>query len=70
MKTATISGKNGGFQPVVASAEAPQEAICPACGGVVILRQRKLMNQGGYAYYWRHRDNRNRECAKRHRLLA
>jgi hypothetical protein len=63
MKTAlTTDGKE-----VIASTQAPQEAICPYCKGVVILRKRKLMNNGGYAYYWRHGDNQNRSCPGRSR---
>lgn len=49
-------------QPVMASDTAPDKAICPHCGGVVVLRQRKRMNDGGCAYFWRHQDNRNRSC--------
>ncbi|HRQ42627.1 MAG TPA: hypothetical protein PLD25_32340 [Chloroflexota bacterium] len=55
-------------QPVTASPSAPDKAICPHCGGVVVpsallrtgLRQRRRMNDGGCAYFWRHQDNRNR----------
>ncbi|MCZ7673812.1 MAG: hypothetical protein M5U34_45180 [Chloroflexi bacterium] len=52
-------------QPVTASDTAPGKAICPHCGGVVILRRRKLMNNDGYTYFWRHQDNRNRSCNRR-----
>ncbi|MFN2161052.1 MAG: hypothetical protein ACK2UN_03165 [Candidatus Promineifilaceae bacterium] len=52
---------------VIASNEAPIEAICPYCKGIVILRKRKLMNNGGYVYFWRHRDNKNRNCPGRSR---
>lgn len=52
---------------VTADPEAPQEAVCPFCGGTVILRRRKLMNDAGYAYYWRHRDNEHRDCPGRSR---
>jgi hypothetical protein len=52
---------------IIASGEAPKEAICPYCNGVVILRKRTLMNNGGYAYFWRHRDNKNRNCRARSR---
>jgi len=47
-------------RPVTASDTAPDKAICPHCGGAVILRQRKRMNDGGYTYFWRHQDIRNR----------
>lgn len=53
MKTAVSS--NGVV--VVASQVAPQRAICPNCGGIVILRARKLMANCGNSYYWRHLDN-------------
>jgi DNA-directed RNA polymerase subunit RPC12/RpoP len=63
MKTAIATdGKE-----IIASTQAPKEAICPYCKSVVILRKRKLMNNGGYAYYWRHRDNQNRSCPGRSR---
>jgi uncharacterized Zn-finger protein len=63
MKTAQASdGKE-----VIASKEAPKEAICPYCKGIVTLRKRSLMNNGGYVYYWRHRDNKNLSCRGRSR---
>jgi len=63
MKTAhTPQGK-----PVVADEKAPAEAVCPFCGGVVTLRRRKLMNDGGYVFYWRHIANQNRKCPGRSR---
>ncbi len=52
---------------IPASEEAPKEAQCPFCGGVVTLRRRKLMNAGGYSYFWRHRDRENRDCPARAR---
>lgn len=42
---------------VAASLGAPVQAICPKCGGVVILRVRRLMANGGNSYYWRHVDD-------------
>lgn len=54
-------------QPLLASNAAPEKALCPYCEGVVTLRRRKLMNNGGYAYFWRHQDNRNRTCNGRSR---
>ena len=50
---------------IQASAVAPNEAICPHCGGYVTLRQRRRMNEGGVAYFWRHLNNRNRHCSHR-----
>ena len=55
MKTAVTS--NG--KPLVAAVGAPQSVICPKCGGVVILRVRRLMANGGDSYYWRHFDIRH-----------
>lgn len=52
MKTAvTSSGK-----PLVAAIGSPAKAICPKCGGLVILRVRRLMANSGNTYYWRHLD--------------
>lgn len=42
---------------VLASVSAPEHAVCPICGGPVMLRTRKLMANGGTIYFWRHRDN-------------
>ena len=56
-------------QPITASDAAPEQAVCPSCGGVVILRRRKRMN-GTCVYYWRHRDNRNRHCKGRSRPVG
>jgi len=53
MKTAVSSCGH-----VVAASElAPIEAICPKCGGLVILRMRRLMANSGNSYYWRHVDD-------------
>jgi len=48
-----------------ACAEAPKEAICPRCGGVLELRCRRTMNSDQLTYYWRHRNNRNTDCRAR-----
>lgn len=64
MKQARL--KNG--QSVTASAQAPTQAICPICGGIVTLRHRHLMNHAGTTYYWRHLRNLNRDCRARVRL--
>ncbi len=50
MKTAVSSGGVS----LAASGSAPATAICPTCGGAVILKARKLMANGGNTYYWRH----------------
>jgi hypothetical protein len=39
---------------LAATCSAPAQAICPKCGGVVILKARKLMANAGNTYYWRH----------------
>lgn len=54
-------------KPAPADDSAPPEAVCPHCGGIVYLRKRKLMNSKGYAYYWRHAANQNRDCPGRSR---
>ncbi len=53
MKTAVSS--NGA--QLVAASGAPTSAICPKCGGLVILRVRRLMANSGNSYYWRHQDD-------------
>ena len=53
-------------QPISACAAAPQRAVCPHCGGIVMLRQRQRMD-GERIYFWRHLDNRNRVCNGRSR---
>ena len=63
MKTAQNS--NGTVLP--AGADAPPEATCPYCGEIVILRRRKLMNNGGYTYFWRHPANVSPRCPGRAR---
>jgi predicted RNA-binding Zn-ribbon protein involved in translation (DUF1610 family) len=51
---------------IMAAATAPEEAICPDCGGALLLRRRRCMN-GDVTYYWRHRRNRNIDCPARRR---
>jgi hypothetical protein len=53
---------------VNASSRAPHEAICPCCGGTVILRKRKKMGEDGETYYWRHVDSKNPHCPARWKL--
>ena len=50
---------------IEAAEGAPKQAICAYCGGVVILRGRKLMGKDEKSYYWRHLDNQNRKCPGR-----
>lgn len=54
-------------EQIIAEAAAPLKAICPHCGGVVILRSRRPMNNGKVTYYWRHSSNSNRDCVARNR---
>jgi hypothetical protein len=54
---------------IEASESAPQEAICPYCGGEVTLRSRRTMNGGEKSYYWRHLNNQNRNCSGRTRMV-
>lgn len=53
MKTAV----NRYGKPIVATADGPEQAFCPKCGGVVTLRFRKLMANQGTTYFWRHAEN-------------
>ncbi len=66
MKTARLPDSH---LPVPAAPTAPPCAICPHCGGVVVLRRRKGMNDGPVTYFWRHQDNRNRSCNGRNHPL-
>jgi hypothetical protein len=67
MKIALVPGENGRLQPLAASASSPPEATCPACGGAVVLRRRKVMKNSDLIYYWRHEKNQNRACSARSR---
>lgn len=46
---------NANGELVPATADAPAEGTCPACGEVVTLRTHKRMNGQTPSYYWRHR---------------
>ena len=48
-----------------ACANAPTTALCPRCGGVVVLRRRRRSHDGGVTYFWRHQDHENRNCTAR-----
>lgn len=65
MKTAVSS--NGKI--VTASHSAPARAICPTCGGVVLLRARKLMANAGNSYYWHHLDG-DHPCRRQKPFIA
>jgi hypothetical protein len=63
MKTAqTVDGKT-----IIASKTAPKEAVCPYCGGILVLRSRRTMNGEKASYYWRHQNNKNPNCSGRAR---
>jgi len=67
MKVALTSD---GGESIQAWASAPKEARCPYCGGVVILRGRRLMNSEEKTYFWRHRDNTHLDCPGRARTTG
>jgi hypothetical protein len=51
---------------IEARAGQPEQAICPHCGGVVVLRRRRRGRpQSGFTYFWRHRDHENSTCSAR-----
>jgi DNA-directed RNA polymerase subunit RPC12/RpoP len=53
-----------------ASAQAPTEARCPSCGGIVVLRTRRVGPRSQIVYFWRHLDNHNLKCSQRaHRAV-
>jgi hypothetical protein len=52
--------------PVRAEAGAPKSALCPKCGGPMILRRRRRSSRpGDVTYFWRHQDNTNLDCRAR-----
>jgi hypothetical protein len=52
--------------PIDAAAGQPERAICPRCGGVVVLRQRRRSHpRRGVTYFWRHQDHENAGCPAR-----
>lgn len=57
-------------QSVIATATAPLEAVCPHCGGVLVLRYRRTMGNEKLIYYWRHESNRNVQCRARQRPIG
>jgi predicted RNA-binding Zn-ribbon protein involved in translation (DUF1610 family) len=48
---------------VVAGEGAPPEAVCPACGGRVILRGRR--SRDGTVWFYRHADGVGLDCLRR-----
>jgi hypothetical protein len=52
--------------PIEAAPGAPEQAICPHCGGVVNLRQRSSHHlSSNVSFFWRHRDHDNVGCPAR-----
>jgi hypothetical protein len=52
--------------PIRAEADAPSLALCPHCGGPMILRRRQRSSRpGDVTYFWRHQDNTNLDCRAR-----
>ena len=57
-------GEDG--SPIRAKAGAPERALCPECGGPMILRHRQRSSHpGDVTYFWRHQDNTNLHCHAR-----
>jgi DNA-directed RNA polymerase subunit RPC12/RpoP len=54
---------------IEASAAAPAQAVCPHCGGVVLLRGRRVMGSDEKSYYWRHAPGSDPNCPARYRVL-
>jgi len=60
---------NAEGKQIQASAEAPAEGICPYCGGVVLLRGRRVIGSDEKSYYWRHAPGGDPNCPARTRVL-
>jgi hypothetical protein len=57
--------------PVRATAGAQGRALCPLCGGPMILRRRQRSDRpGDVTYFWRHQDNTNLDCQARSSVTA
>lgn len=51
---------------IEAAIGAPEQAVCPHCGGVVILRRRRSHRlSSDVSHFWRHRDHDNIDCPAR-----
>jgi hypothetical protein len=62
MKKAEVNGKT-----VVAGPDAPDIAICPACGTELRKRRRKCMD-GTVTYFYRHKRGQAKGCPMRYRI--
>ena len=51
---------------IQAGENAPREALCPSCKGVVRLRSRRRSNKpGDVTYFWRHKSHDSPRCPAR-----
>ena len=55
---------------IVATSEAPEQALCPICRHTVGLRKRRLMNGDGYVFYWRQMHGGKLSCRARSRAVS
>ena len=60
MKEAQVNG-----QTVSAGPGSPDVATCPACGGVVEKRKRRMMS-GQVTYFYRHKADEGKDCPLRY----
>ena len=51
---------------VQAGPDSPEAATCPACGGLVRKRKRKV-GRDGHTYFYRHRRGVGNDCPLRYR---
>ena len=56
-------------QIVSAGPDSPEVATCPACGGVVKKRKRRIMS-GQATYFYRHKAGTGKECPLRYRPVS
>ncbi len=61
MRDAKVKGRL-----IVADPDSPDVARCPACGGEVHKRKRRLMG-GGVIYFYRHKQGIGNNCTRRYR---
>lgn len=59
MLQANVNGK-----PVTAGSDAPDTATCPACGGEVQKRSRRI-GKNRYTHYYRHANGIGEDCPLR-----
>jgi hypothetical protein len=61
MREAQVNGKT-----VQAGPDSPDVATCPACGGIVEKRKRRMMS-GQVTYFYRHKAGEGPKCPLRYR---